>query len=63
LETRDGSSGFPFGWQNGSRLVVVPASPGTIRGYAADLLCVDEAAFIDDDLFTAIWPMLAVTEG
>jgi hypothetical protein len=49
--------------ENGSRVVVVPASPATVRGYAADLLAVDECAFVEDQLLEAIFPMLAVTEG
>ena len=35
---------------NGSQIVSVPASPRAIRGRSVDLLLIDEAAFIDDDL-------------
>jgi hypothetical protein len=50
---------------NGSRLVCVPATGATIRGYTVTLLLVDEAAFIradgedgDSDAITAVLPML-----
>lgn len=34
-----------------------------IRGYTVDLLIADEAAFIPDEVWTAVTPMLAVTKG
>lgn len=49
---------------NGSRIVVVAADSGTLRGYSAvDLLCFDEAGWIPDDVFDAASPMLAVSQG
>ncbi len=49
---------------NGSRVVSLPGSEGTVRGYsAASLVIADEAARISDDLMAAIRPMLAVTNG
>jgi hypothetical protein len=49
---------------NGSRVISLPASPDTIRGYSAvDLLIIDEAAMVPDDLFVAVHPMLAVSQG
>ena len=49
---------------NGSRVVSLPASPDTIRGYSAvDLLVIDEAAMVPDELFIAVNPMLAVSQG
>lgn len=49
---------------NGSRVISLPANPGTIRGYSAvDLLIIDEAAMVPDDLFVAVNPMLAVSQG
>jgi hypothetical protein len=35
---------------NGSRILSVPASPKSIRGWSVDLLIVDECAFVDDDV-------------
>ena len=49
--------------ENGSRIVSLPASEHTIRGYTAHLLIVDEAAFVQDELFDAIIPSLASTNG
>ena len=34
-----------------------------IRGYTVDLLIADEAAFIPEDVWTAVTPMLATTKG
>jgi len=34
-----------------------------IRGYTVDLLIADEAAFIPEEVWTAVTPMLAVTKG
>jgi hypothetical protein len=49
---------------NGSRIISLPGSEGTVRGYSAvDLLCVDEASRVDDELFAAISPMLATSNG
>ena len=49
---------------NGSRLVALPGKEGTIRGFSdIDLLVVDEAARVPDELYYAIRPMLAVSGG
>jgi hypothetical protein len=48
---------------NGSRCVSLPGSE-TVRGYSgASLVLIDEAARLDDSLFAAVSPMLAVTNG
>lgn len=45
---------------NGSRIVALPGTEGTIRGYSgARLLVVDEASRVPDALYRAIRPMLA----
>lgn len=45
---------------NGSRVLSVPASEKSIRGWSVDLLVVDEAAFITEDiLFGAAFPTTA----
>jgi len=38
---------------NGSTIRAVPASPRQIRGQALDMLVVDEAAFVDEEVWTA----------
>jgi hypothetical protein len=49
---------------NGSRILSLPGSEATVRGIAAvDLIIVDEAARVPDELITAIRPMLAVSDG
>jgi hypothetical protein len=49
---------------NGSRVVALPGSEQTIRGYSAvDLLILDEAALVDDSLYQSVRPMLAVSGG
>jgi hypothetical protein len=50
--------------ENGSRIVTLPGSERTIRGFSgAALLIVDEAARVDDELYFAVRPMLAVSGG
>jgi hypothetical protein len=50
--------------ENKSRIVALPSSETTIRGYsAADLIICDEAARIPDELFAAVRPMLATSGG
>jgi hypothetical protein len=49
---------------NGSRVVSLPGSPETVRGFSGvRLLVIDEAAMTGDDLFVATSPMLAVSRG
>jgi hypothetical protein len=49
---------------NGSRIITLPGTEKTIRGFSgAALLIVDEAARVDDGLYYAIRPMLAVSGG
>ncbi|MCX6608877.1 MAG: hypothetical protein NTV52_35520, partial [Acidobacteria bacterium] len=49
---------------NGSRFIALPDVPTSARGYASvALILVDEAAFVDDQIFQAITPMLAVSNG
>jgi hypothetical protein len=50
--------------ENGSRILALPGTEKTIRGYAkADLVVIDEAARVEDELIVAVRPMLAVSEG
>jgi len=50
---------------NGSVIHCLPTglSGYGIRGYTVDLLIADEAAFIPEEVWTAVTPMLAVTRG
>ena len=51
-------------FSNGSRIEALPGTEKTIRGFSgAALLIVDEAARVEDDLYYAIRPMLAVSGG
>ena len=50
--------------ENGSRVVSLPSSESNIRGFSAvDLVIEDEAARVDDDLYRAVRPMLAISSG
>lgn len=49
---------------NGSRVVSLPGTEATIRGYSAvSLLLIDEGARVADDLYFAVKPMLAISRG
>jgi hypothetical protein len=50
--------------ENGSRIITLPGSEKTIRGFSGVAqLVVDEAARVDDALYFAVRPMLAVSGG
>jgi hypothetical protein len=58
--TNEMSLQFP----NGSRIIGLPGSEETIRGFSAvSLLLVDEASRVPDDLYMAVRPMLAASSG
>lgn len=49
---------------NGSRIVALPGSENTVRGFASvDLIVIDEAAFASDTLFYAVYPMIQISRG
>ena len=49
---------------NGSRIVTLPGSDKTIRGFSGvSLLILDEASRVADELYFAVRPMLAVSGG
>lgn len=49
---------------NGSRIVSLPGTEKTVRGFSGvRLLLVDEASRVEDPLYTSITPMLAVSGG
>jgi hypothetical protein len=50
--------------ENESRIVTLPGTEKTVRGFSGvDLLIVDEAARVADELYYAVRPMLAVSGG
>lgn len=53
-------------FENGSRIVCLPVGRdgSNIRGYGTDMVIVDEAAFVKDEIFQQVLsPMLAVGDG
>jgi hypothetical protein len=49
---------------NGSRVLSLPGTEGTVRGFSdVALLVIDEAARVADPLYYAVRPMLAVSRG
>jgi len=49
---------------NGSRIIALPGSERTVRGFSGvDLLVVDEASRVEDGLYFSVRPMLAVSGG
>jgi hypothetical protein len=49
---------------NGARIIALPNNEETIRCYSSvSLLIVDEAARVQDSIFAAVTPMLAVSRG
>jgi hypothetical protein len=50
--------------ENESRIITLPSTEKTVRGFSGvDLLMLDEAARVDDALYFAVRPMLAVSQG
>jgi hypothetical protein len=50
--------------ENGSRIISLPGKESTLRGFSAvSLLCIDEAARVDDPLYLSLRPMMAVSGG
>jgi hypothetical protein len=50
--------------ENGSRIIALPGSEATIRGFSGvSLLVIDEASRVDDALYFSVRPMLAVSGG
>ncbi len=48
---------------NGSRCLCLPSDSDTIRCYSADLIVIDEASRVSDEVYFAVKPMLAVSGG
>jgi hypothetical protein len=63
-ETLDEDNRLSATLANQSRIVSLPGDPKTIRGFSAPALVVeDEAGYVDDAVYAAIRPMLAVSQG
>ena len=55
---------YEIEFTNYSRIVCLPCKEDTIRGFArVNLLIIDEAARVPDDVYRAVRPMLAVSNG
>jgi phage FluMu gp28-like protein len=53
-------------FRKGSRIVALPNSPQLLRGYTANQVICDEAAFFKDDklvFYSVLYPMLSTTDG
>ncbi|HYP06337.1 MAG TPA: terminase family protein, partial [Bryobacteraceae bacterium] len=49
---------------NGARIVGLPENADTVRGFSSvGLLIIDEASRVSDDMYYALRPMLAVSDG
>ncbi len=60
----DGGNALSILFPNGSRIVGLPGTEATVRGFSAvSLLMIDEAARVDDALYTALRPTRAVGGG
>ncbi len=60
----DGDNQTSLLFPNGSRIVGLPGMEATVRGFSAvSLLLIDEASRVDDAMYKALRPMLAVGHG
>jgi hypothetical protein len=60
----DGNNERSLELPNGSRIVGLPENPDKIRGFSAvSLLLIDEAAQVEQEMYLALRPMLAVSNG
>lgn len=60
----DGDNPGSMMFENGARIVGIPGDEDSVRGFArVALMIIDEAAYVDDELYYALMPMLAVSNG
>src|ERR1700730_6609953 len=60
----DGDNEISLLFPNGARIVGLPGSESTVRGFSAvSLMIIDEAARVSDDLYKTLRPMTAVSGG
>jgi hypothetical protein len=60
----DGKNSCSLMLPNGSRIIGLPGTEATVRGFSSvSLLLIDEAARVADAMYKALRPMLAVADG
>jgi hypothetical protein len=60
----DGDNEISLLFPNGSRLVGLPGTETTVRGFSSvSLMLIDEAARVSDEMYRSVRPMLAVGDG
>ena len=59
----DADSATELTLRNGSSIVALPGSDSTIRGFTPSLVLIDEAAWVPDETYYTVTPMLAVSRG
>lgn len=60
----DGGNKMSLVFPHGSRIVGLPGVHETVRGFSAvSLMLIDEASRVSDELYHAVMPMLAVSNG
>jgi hypothetical protein len=60
----DGDNACSLLLPNGSRIVGLPGTEATVRGFSAvSMILIDEAARVEDALYMSLRPMLAVGDG
>jgi hypothetical protein len=60
----DGKNSCSILLPNGSRIIGLPGTEATVRGFSSvSLLLIDEASRVADSLYKALRPMLAVADG
>ena len=60
----DGDNATSLALPNGWRIVGLPGTEGTVRGFSAvSMLLIDEAARVEDATYKSLRPMLAVGDG
>ena len=61
--TTDGTNPRSVRFPNGSVILPVAADADHARGWSAHLLIIDEAAFVPDEVYAAVTPLVAATQG
>jgi hypothetical protein len=60
----DGHNALSLVFPNRSRIVGLPGAEGTVRGFSAvSMMLIDEASRVEDAMYKALRPMLAVGSG